>query len=142
MRKGAIIGLAGSLFGILALFLGFANGKITDQSESFSFYGLMSDERFPQEIHDGYAILFKLFLSLSIVSAISSYFSNKKNLLGILTLISSGIHLLLTLVFYSGGKEAMDKLGGEGLSFGMGMYLLIAGGILGLAGAILALIKK
>ncbi len=142
MRKGVLLGIIAGVLGIGALFLNFVSGSIFGETIALSINSCKSEQMLGTEGNEVYSIFFNVFVVMSIGIALFSYLSNRKNLLGILTLILSLGHFGFSFLIYSTGKEAFKSDNPADLSFGLGMYVLLISGILAIIGAVLAIMKK
>jgi len=144
LRKGALIGMLSGLITVLGLFLNLFEIKVADEETiNFSINGMKSWELIGSEGQEAWGIIFNILLAFAILTMVFSFLSNKRNLLAILTILISFANLGFSFIIYETGNEAFEKVSNfVSFSFGMGMYLLLGGGILGVVGAILALIKK
>jgi hypothetical protein len=141
MRKGVLLGIIAGVLGIGALFLNFVTlENLAGEKMGLSFNSLKSEPFVGPQANEAASIIFNIFLVLSLGIALFSFLSNRKNLLGILTAIFSVSHFAFAYLFYSTGNENIN-LGGN-VNFGMGMYLVLISGVLGLVGAVLAIMKK
>lgn len=149
LRKGALIGMLSGLITILGLFLYLFEIKIKDPLTSkdeilqLSINGIKSWSDLPSEGQEAWGIIFNIFLAFAILTIAFSFLSNKRNLLAILTILISLGNLGFSFLIYKTGSDAFKEVPNfVSFSFGMGMYLLLGGAILGVVGAILALMKK
>ncbi len=152
MRKGALLGIIASVFGIIALFLnlvsftvgpsyGFENLDI--ETQYLSVFSCLQNNLIGYEAQQAFEIIFNSFLILSIAIAGFSLWSNFKNFIALITLLLSGIHLTASVILFKLGPEALQNLENSGnVNFGIGLYMLIVSGALGTVAAILALLKK
>jgi hypothetical protein len=152
MRKGTLIGVITSLLGVLALFLNLVSFKVGEISDvgntaltvqNLSVYSCLQNTLIGYEAQEAFQTIFNSFLILSISIALFSLLSNKKNFIGIITLILSCIHLTASIVLFNLGPQALKNIDNiNNVSFGVGLYLLILSGILGVVASILSIFKK
>lgn len=149
LRKGALIGMFSGLVTLFGLFLNLFEMKIKDPFTSkeeilqFSINSIKSWSELPSEGQEAWGVIFNIFLAFAILTIVFSFLSNKRNFLAIMTILISLGNLGFAFLIYKTGSEAFkDVPNFASFSFGIGMYLLLGGAILGVIGAVLALIKK
>jgi hypothetical protein len=143
LRKGALIGMLSGLITVLGLFLNLFEIKVAEETFNLSINGMKSWELIGSKGQEAWGVIFNLYIAFALLTIIFSFLSNKKNLLSILTILVSLGNMGFTFLLYNVGNDQFKKIDDfVSFSFGMGMYLLFGGAILGVVGAILALIKK
>jgi hypothetical protein len=150
MRIGSTLGIVSSLLGISALFLTLVSFSVVstegipvNESHDLSIYDCLSNARIGLEAQEAFEKIFNYLLLFSIAIGGFSFWSNSKPYAAILTLIISIIHLAASVILYVLGPKALNNLSGlANFHVGIGMYVLILAGILGVSSAILALLKK
>jgi hypothetical protein len=141
MRKGVLLGIIGGVLGVIALFLNFVTvDLLVGDQLGLSFNSLKSEPLVGPQANEAASYIFNIFIVLSLGIALFSFLSNRKNLLGILTALFAIAHFGVAYLFYSTGSKEINF--GGNAEFGMGMYILLISGVLGLVGAVLAIMKK
>ena len=143
LRKGALIGMLSGLITVVGLYLNLFEIKVVDKTFNLSINSMKSWDQIPSDGQEAWVVIFNLYIAFALLTIVFSFLSNRKNLLSILTILVSLGNLGFTFLLYNIGEEQFKKLDNfVSFSFGMGMYLLIGGAILGVIGSVLALIKK
>jgi len=143
LRKGALIGMLSGLITVVGLYLNLFEIKVVDETFNLSINSMKSWDQIPSDGQEAWGVIFNLYIAFALLTIVFSFLSNRKNLLSILTILVSLGNLGFTFLLYDIGEEQFKKLDNfVSFSFGMGMYLLIGGAILGVIGSVLALIKK
>ena len=143
LRKGALIGMLSGLITVVGLYLNLFEIKVLDETFNLSINSMKSWDQIPSDGQEAWVLIFNLYIAFALLTIVFSFLSNRKNLLSILTILVSLGNLGFTFLLYNIGEEQFKKLDNfVSFSFGMGMYLLIGGAILGVIGSVLALIKK
>lgn len=152
MRKGTLIGIIASVLGILALFLNLVSFNVWEISsggntvlteQKLSVYSCLQNTLIGFEAQKAFQTIFNSFLILSVSIAVFSLWSNRKNLLGIFTLILSCIYTAASIVLYYLGPQALKNIDNiDNVNFGFGLYTLIISGVLGVIASILSIAKK
>ena len=143
LRKGALIGMLSGLITVVGLYLNLFEIKVLDETFNLSINSMKSWDQIPSDGQEAWVVIFNLYIAFALLTIVFSFLSNRKNLLSILTILVSLGNLGFTFLLYNIGEEQFKKLDNfVSFSFGMGMYLLIGGAILGVIGSVLALIKK
>ena len=143
LRKGALIGMLSGLLTLLGLFLNLFEIKVAEETFNLSINGMKSWELIGSKGQEAWGVIFNLYIAFALLTIVFSFLSNKKNLMSILTILVALGNMGFTFLLYSVGNEQFKKIDDfVSFSFGMGMYLLFGGAILGVIGAILALLKK
>ena len=142
-RLGTIIGLVSALLTFLALYMNIVSFKFLNEHINLSLDAMRTYDKFNTELKQFSSTLYNFYAFLAVCIALSSFFSNKRHLVGILTLVLGAIHLGASFFFYT----VLSQLMKEGskyvdVAIGNGLYLLIISSIGAVVGSIMSLAKK
>ena len=142
-RLGTIVGLVSALLTFLALYMSIVSFKFLNMQVDLSLDAMRTYGEFDSEMKEFSSIIYNFYTFLAVCIALSSFFSNKRHLLGILTLILGAIHLGASFFMYTSLQEGM-KAGSKfaEVAIGTGMYLLLISSIGAVVGSIMSLAKK
>lgn len=140
-RKGSLLGMVSGVLALIGLYLNFIVLKGPNETLKFSLHDFLTWEGFQKEDKTGENV-FTALVVFAVLTIAFALWSNKKNGIGVLTLISSGVIFSFAFLFNSVFNIIEHKTGYEFVSAGPGFYLLMAAGILGAVGAFLAILKK